>query len=119
MAEKKQRQYFKLDRAERTAIERALDKNESAKAMTYNLGRSAASITDESKRNRTVAKGSDKAGGSQTSPRTHARVFWHGRGRATAVGCAATIAPRGSSANTRQPTPRPSPTGFRPRRAGA
>lgn len=56
MAERKQRQYFRFDRAERASIERALDKNRSARSMARDLGRSPASITDEVKRNRTVAK---------------------------------------------------------------
>ncbi len=65
MAEKKQRRYFRLDRAERASIERALDKKQSARSMARDLGRSPASITDEVKRNRTVAKdpgGGERAG---------------------------------------------------------
>lgn len=56
MAMKKQRRYFRFDRTERASIERALDKRQSARPMARNLGRSPASITDEVKRNRTVAK---------------------------------------------------------------
>lgn len=57
MAEKKQKRYFRFDKAERASIERALDKRQSARSMARDLGRSPASITDEVKRNRTVTKG--------------------------------------------------------------
>lgn len=60
MKEKGQRKYFRLDRGERSSIERALDKNASARSMACNLGRSAASIVDEVKRNRTTTKGPGK-----------------------------------------------------------
>ena len=60
MAERKQKRYFRLDKAERASIERALDKNRSARSMARDLGRSPASITDEVKRNRTIAKGPGK-----------------------------------------------------------
>lgn len=55
-----QRKYFRLTKAERASIERALDKRESARSMARNLGRSASSITDEVKRNRHISKGPSK-----------------------------------------------------------
>lgn len=60
MAEKKRKRYFRLDRAERASIERALDKGRSARSMARDLGRSPASVTDEVKRSRVVAKGPGK-----------------------------------------------------------
>ncbi|OUO85660.1 hypothetical protein B5F44_13585 [Gordonibacter urolithinfaciens] len=60
MAEKKQRRCFRFDRDERASIERALDKGRSARSMARDLGRSPASVTDEAKRNRVVAKSPDK-----------------------------------------------------------
>jgi len=52
--------YFRLTKAERGAIEHALDKRTSARQIANNLGRSASSIADEVKRNRTLTTGSDK-----------------------------------------------------------
>lgn len=60
MNEKRQKKYFRLDKAERASIERALDKNESARSLARGLGRSQASITDEVKRNRTATRGPGK-----------------------------------------------------------
>lgn len=60
MKERKRKKYFRLDKAERASIEHALDKNDSARSLARGLGRSPASITDEVKRNRTVAKGPGK-----------------------------------------------------------
>jgi len=67
MVEKKQRRYFRLTRAERSAIEHALDKKESVRSMARALGRSPSSIAEEIKRNRCVAKGPGK-GGRVTEP---------------------------------------------------
>lgn len=60
MKERKQKKYFRFDKAERASIEHALDKNDSARSLARGLGRSPVSITDEVKRNRTVAKGPGK-----------------------------------------------------------
>lgn len=60
MSEKKQRRYRRLDRAERAAIERGLDKSRSAREIARDLGRSQSSIADEVKRNRTVTRGPGK-----------------------------------------------------------
>jgi IS30 family transposase len=60
MEEKRQRKYFRLTRAERASIERALDKNGSARRTARDLGRSPASVADEVRRNRTVCKGPGK-----------------------------------------------------------
>lgn len=60
MKNKEQKKYFRLTRAERASIERALVKNDSARSMARDLGRSCTSIADEVKRNRTVCKGPGK-----------------------------------------------------------
>lgn len=60
MSERRQRLYRRLDRAERAAIERGLDKNRSARAMARDLGRSQSSVADEVRRNRTVSRGPGK-----------------------------------------------------------
>ena len=52
-----QRRYSRLDRAERAAIERGLDKNRSAREMARDLGRSQSSVADEVRRNRTGSRG--------------------------------------------------------------
>ena len=58
MAERKQKRYFRLTRSERASIERELGKRRpSARDVARDLGRSPASISDEAKRNRTVARG--------------------------------------------------------------
>lgn len=62
MSEKRQRLYRRLDRAERAAIERGLDKNRSAREMARDLGRSQSSVADEVRRNRTVSRGPGKGG---------------------------------------------------------
>lgn len=54
------KKYFRLTKAERASIERALDKRDSARAMARDLGRSPSTITDEIKRNRAVCKGPGK-----------------------------------------------------------
>ena len=61
MAERKQKRYFRLTRSERASIERELGKRRpSARDVARDLGRSPASISDEAKRNRTVARGPGK-----------------------------------------------------------
>lgn len=55
-----QRKYRRLDRAERSAIERGLDAGRPARQIAGDLGRSASSICAEVKTNRTVAKGPGK-----------------------------------------------------------
>lgn len=60
MEENEQKKHFRLDKAERISIERALEKNESTRSPAHNLSRSPASISDEVKRNSTVAKGPGK-----------------------------------------------------------
>ena len=61
MAEKKQKRYFRLTRSERASVERELGKRKpSARGVARDLGRSPASISDEVRRNRTVAKGPGK-----------------------------------------------------------
>lgn len=57
MSQRRQRLYRRLDRAERAAIERGLDKNRPARAMARDLGRSQSSVADEVRRNRTVTRG--------------------------------------------------------------
>jgi len=52
-----QRRYFRLTRAERASIERALHRGDGARAIAHDLGRSASSISDEVRTNRTVARG--------------------------------------------------------------
>ena len=47
MSQRRQRLYRRLDRAERAAIERGLDKNRPARAMARDLGRSQSSVADE------------------------------------------------------------------------
>lgn len=68
MSEKRQRLYRRLDRAERAAIERGLDKNRSARAMARDLGRSQSSVADEVRRNRTVTRGPGKGGRVESVP---------------------------------------------------
>lgn len=61
MAERKQKRYFRLTRSERASIEREFGKRRpSARDVARDLGRSPASISDEAKRNRTVARGPGK-----------------------------------------------------------
>jgi len=52
-----QRRYLRLTRAERASIERALHRGDGARAIAHDLGRSASSISDEVRTNRTVARG--------------------------------------------------------------
>lgn len=60
MPEKGQRRYRRLDRAERDAIERGLDKGRSTREMARDLGRSQSIVADEVGRNRTVSRGPGK-----------------------------------------------------------
>lgn len=60
MGERRQRRYFRLTKAERSSIERGLDRRESCRSMARALGRSQSSVADEVRRNRTVAKGPGK-----------------------------------------------------------
>lgn len=61
MAERKQKRYFRLAKSERASIERELNKRKpSARGVARDLGRSPASVSDEVRRNRTVAKGPGK-----------------------------------------------------------
>lgn len=61
MAERRQKRYFRLTRSERASVERELGKRKpSARGVARDLGRSPASISDEARRNRTVAKGPGK-----------------------------------------------------------
>lgn len=62
MEERRGRPYFRLGRAERAAIERGLDGRESGRGIARSLGRSNATVSDEVRRNRTVAKGPGKGG---------------------------------------------------------
>lgn len=64
----KQKKYYRIDRAERISIERALDKKESARSIARSLLRSQSSITDEVKRNRVVTKGPGKDKKVETLP---------------------------------------------------
>ena len=58
----RQKKYRRLDKAERSAIERGLDAKRSARKIAGDLGRSASSVCAEVKANRTVAKGPGKGG---------------------------------------------------------
>ena len=68
MSQRRQRLYRRLDRAERAAIERGLDKNRPARAMARDLGRSQSSVADEVRRNRTVARGPGKGSRVESVP---------------------------------------------------
>lgn len=70
MPEKGQRRYRRLDRAERAAIERGLDKGRSAREMARDLGRSPSSVADEVRRNRTVSRGPGKGERASEAPGT-------------------------------------------------
>lgn len=60
MSDKGARRYFRLTRAERASIERSLDRRESGREIARGLGRSNSTVSDEVRRNRTVAKGPAK-----------------------------------------------------------
>lgn len=73
MAKSRPRRYRRLDKAERAAIERGLDKNRSAREMARDLGRSPSSVVDEIRRNRTVARGPGKGERVAEAPATACR----------------------------------------------
>ena len=54
MKKSKPKAYRRLDKAERAAIERGLDKRKSCRQMARELGRSPSTVADEVARNRTV-----------------------------------------------------------------
>ena len=68
MKEKASKPYRRLDRAERAAIERGLDKRKSCRQMAGELGRSPSTIADEVARNRTVSRGPGKGGRAGAAP---------------------------------------------------
>ena len=68
MEEKGSRPCFRLGRAERVAIERGLDGRESGRSIARSLGRSNATVSDEVRRNRTVARGPGKGGRAEGAP---------------------------------------------------
>ena len=57
---KKQERYRRLDKADRIAIERGLDKRKPCRQMARELGRSPSTVADEVARNRTVSRGPGK-----------------------------------------------------------
>lgn len=69
MSKKKQRLYRRIDKAERCAIENALDSKKSAREIARELGRSPSSVTDEVFRNRTVSRGPNKGERVETTPK--------------------------------------------------
>ena len=82
MGKKATKPYRRLDRAERAAIERGLDKRKSCRQMARELGRSPSTVADEVARNRTVSRGPGKGAGARR--RRAARVedgSGPGRGR--------------------------------------
>lgn len=60
MVKKKNSMYHRLDKSERVAIERGLDKRRSYRQIAKDLGRSQSTIMKEIERNRTIAKGKNK-----------------------------------------------------------
>jgi IS30 family transposase len=60
MTKKRNSMYHRLDKAERVAIERGLDKGHSCRQIAKDLGRSPSTIIKEIERNKTIAKGGDK-----------------------------------------------------------
>ena len=62
MKRSKPKAYRRLDKAERAAIERGLDKRKSCRQMARELGRSPSTVADEVARNRTVSRGPNKGG---------------------------------------------------------
>lgn len=60
MAKKKNSIYHRLDKTERVAIERGLNKRHSYREIAKDLGRSPSTIMKEVERNRTIAKGRNK-----------------------------------------------------------
>ena len=68
MRKKATNPYRRLDRAERAAIERGLDKRKSCRQMARELGRSPSTVADEVARNRTVSRGPGKGGRAAGAP---------------------------------------------------
>lgn len=68
MREKAHKPYRRLDRSERAAIERGLDKRKSCRQMARELGRSPSTVADEVARNRTVSRGPGKGGRASAAP---------------------------------------------------
>lgn len=68
MRKKATKPYRRLDRAERAAIERGLDKRKSCRQMARELGRSPSTVADEVARNRTVSRGPGKGGRAVGAP---------------------------------------------------
>ena len=64
----KPKAYRRLDKAERAAIERGLDKRKSCRQMARELGRSPSTVADEVARNRTVSRGPNKGGRASAAP---------------------------------------------------
>lgn len=60
MTKKKNSMYHRLDKSERVAIARGLDKRRSCRQIANDLGRAASTILAEVKRNRTIARGKNK-----------------------------------------------------------
>ena len=60
--------YRRLDKADRIAIERGLDKRKPCRQMARELGRSPSTIADEVARNRTVCRGPNKGGRAAETP---------------------------------------------------
>ena len=60
--------YRRLDKADRIAIERGLDKRKPCRQMARELGRSPSTIADEVARNRTVCRGPNKGGRASKAP---------------------------------------------------
>lgn len=79
MGKKAIKPYRRLDRAERAAIERGLDKRKSCRQMARELGRSPSTVADEVARNRTVSRGPGKGAGSSPTPSCASRGWeWTG-----------------------------------------
>ena len=75
--------YRRLDRSERAAIERGLDKRKSCRQIARELRRSPSTVADEVARNRTVCRGPNKGGRAAEAPTTPARSCCRGRIAAT------------------------------------
>lgn len=60
--------YRRLDRSERAAIERGLDKRKSCRQIARELRRSPSTVADEVARNRTVCRGPNKGGRAAEAP---------------------------------------------------
>lgn len=60
MAKKKNSMYHRLDKSDRVAIERGLDKGKSCRQIAQDLGRAASTIHAEVARNRIVTRGKNK-----------------------------------------------------------